>query len=83
MDHERACYGFEKFEIKKVNIMPRFESIAARVCPSDLEPHIILLVHEAPSNPCSERWALLDWFSENGIAAQEYPIPKKEKVFLF
>lgn len=70
------------------NIMSRFESIAARVCPLDLEPHLILLVHEAPDNPCSERWALLDWFTENGIAAQEYPVPKREKkkkeqVFLF
>lgn len=60
-------------------MMSRFENIAARVCPPNLEPHIILLVHEAPDNPCSERWALLDWFTENGIAAQEYPIPKSAR----
>ena len=40
------------------------------------EPVIVLLVHEAPNNPCSERWALKDWFLDNGYILEEYD-PKK------
>ena len=36
------------------------------------EPIIVLLVHEAPNNPCSERWALKDWFLNNGYILEEY-----------
>ena len=36
------------------------------------EPVIVLLVHEAPNNPCSERWALKDWFLDNGYILEEY-----------
>lgn len=61
------------------DIMRRFESIAARVVTNGEEPEIVLLVHEAPDNPCSERWALFDWFYNHGIEAQEYPIPKVQK----
>lgn len=61
--------------------MQRFESIAARVVTNGEEPEIVLLVHEAPNNPCSEWWALFEWFHNHGIDAQEYPIPRaKRKV---
>ena len=36
------------------------------------EPVIVLLVHEAPNNPCSERWVLKDWFLDNGYVLEEY-----------
>lgn len=42
------------------------------------DPFPVFLVHEAPSNPCSERWALFDWLAENGIQVEEYPIPPKK-----
>lgn len=32
----------------------------------------ILLVHEKPDNPCSERVVLKDWFSKNGLELDEY-----------
>ncbi len=35
------------------------------------EPVAVLLVHEAPSNPCSERWTLQKWA---GITELPYPI---------
>ena len=44
-------------------------------------PSIILIVHESPENPCSERQALQEYFKANGVECTEleYPI-KKEKI---
>ena len=44
------------------------------------EPHIILIVHESPDNPCSERKALQEYFTSHGIPCTEleYPIKKEE-----
>ena len=36
------------------------------------EPEIILLVYETPSNPCSERQPLIDYFEKHGIKIEEY-----------
>lgn len=44
----------------------------------DHEPEVVLLVHEAPSNPCSERGPLVDWFHKHGVTIEEYPIPSKK-----
>lgn len=33
---------------------------------------IVLLVHEAPDNPCSERSMIIKWFEENGYELKEY-----------
>lgn len=40
------------------------------------DPLVVFIVHEAISNPCSERVALLRWFNENGLPVTElrYPI---------
>lgn len=40
------------------------------------EPVLVLIVHEAASNPCSERVALIKYFNNKGIECQElkYPI---------
>lgn len=35
-------------------------------------PAIVLLVHEAPTNPCSERWPLQSWFRDNGYEIKEF-----------
>lgn len=35
------------------------------------EPIIVLLVHEAPNNPCSERKPLLDFFNSHGVQMEE------------
>ena len=37
----------------------------------DEEPIIVLMVYEAPNNPCSERWALQEFFNCKEL---EYPI---------
>jgi len=36
------------------------------------EPRIILLVHEKPDNPCSERWALIDLFRQHNTELIEW-----------
>lgn len=36
------------------------------------EPEIMLLVHEAPSNPCSERRGIQNWFQKHGITVLEW-----------
>ena len=40
----------------------------------DEEPEIILIVHEAPNNPCSERVPLQDYFLSNNIELKEWSI---------
>ena len=44
------------------------------------EPHIVLIVHEKPNNPCSERKPLQEYFESHGISCKEldYPIKKEE-----
>ena len=61
------------------DMMRRFDSMAQRVVTNGEEPEVVLLVHEAPDNPCSERWALFDWFRQHGIEVNEYPVPAKKK----
>ena len=41
------------------------------------EPIIVLMVYEAPSNPCSERWALQDYFNSHGWECKELEYPIK------
>lgn len=42
------------------------------VIPTDNNVDIVLLVHEKPSSPCSERMMLVKWFKAHGIELQEY-----------
>ena len=44
------------------------------------EPHIVLIVHEKPNNPCSERKPLQEYFESHGIPCKEldYPISKEK-----
>lgn len=35
-------------------------------------PIPVLIVHETPSNPCSERGPIQQWFKENGIECREW-----------
>ena len=42
------------------------------------DPIIVLMVYETPDNPCSERYALQDYFTSHGWECEElkYPIEK-------
>lgn len=35
-------------------------------------PSIVLLVYEAPTNPCSERGPIQQWFKSNGVDIKEF-----------
>ena len=37
---------------------------------------MVLMVHEAPDNPCSERYSLIKYFNQHGVECKEldYPI---------
>lgn len=41
------------------------------------EPHIVLIVHEKPTNPCSERIPLQQYFTEHGVPCEELKYPIK------
>lgn len=41
------------------------------------EPIAVLIVHEAPNNPCSERGALIDYFNAHGVECKELEYPIK------
>ena len=44
----------------------------------DREPLLVLIVYEIPSNPCSERQALLKYFNSHGIECEELKYPIEE-----
>ena len=47
------------------------------------EPIAVLIVYEAPNNPCSERGALIGYFQRHGVDCKEleYPIQKPDLKF--
>lgn len=57
------------------NIMQRFSNFAEKFQKDfnvEGEPIFVLLVHEAPDNPNSERVVIQDWFKERGISCEEF-----------
>jgi hypothetical protein len=73
-------------------ILQRFETLGENVQKEggwfDKEPILVLIVHEAYDNPCSERWVIQDWFKDHGYPIEEFihqkePKKKKEQVFNF
>jgi hypothetical protein len=64
------------------DIIARMEVLAKRVQQVNGyigEPHICLLFHEAPNNPCSERVPVQKWFQDNGIPICEWKKPETSK----
>lgn len=57
------------------NIMSRFEKLGKAVQEKEQfeeEPIIVLIVYETPTNPCSERGPIIDWFKANGYDLKEF-----------
>ena len=57
------------------NIMQRLNSLVERCKPllqTNLPIQVILLVHEAPNNPCSERVPIQEWFASHGVEVKEW-----------
>ena len=62
------------------SIMKRFDKLAKVYSERNFlndDVEFVLIFHETPKNPCSERWAVQKWFKENGYELEEYI---KEKV---
>ena len=61
------------------DIMQRFYKLNQQIQKqehTDIDYTFVLIVHEAPSNPCSERHFLIQWFQEHNYPLSElhYPI---------
>lgn len=58
-------------QLKHLNFKDTVESLEklAKLMGGDTA---VLLVHEAPTNPCSEREVLKTWFKENNYELEEY-----------
>lgn len=68
VDFDRMIKGF-KFCANKFRPLP-FDD-------GENDPIIVLMVHEAPDNPCSERAALQDYFTSHGWECKELDYPIK------
>lgn len=58
-----------------VKVMEYFDNVVEfvrSVIDFEGEPEIMLLVHEAPANPCSERRVIQEWFRSHGITVLEW-----------
>lgn len=81
---ERAPYcSFLKAYKKKIYKVDfeAFVKTAERICKeaaklTTIDPEeeltCVLIVYEAPTNPCSERQTLVDWFKDNGVELREW-----------
>ena len=67
IDFDKMIKGF-KFCANKFRPYPFDDGIN--------DPIIVLMVYETPTNPCSERWALQNYFTSHGYECKElkYPI---------
>ena len=62
-------------EIDYTAVMKYFEEMAEwirGVTHYKGEPVIVLLVHEAPTNPCSERAVIQQWFASHGHIVEQW-----------
>ena len=58
-------------------IVSRIQALSQQVMDDEgieEEPVAVLLVFETPSNPCSERRVLQEWFKDNGMELKEWEI---------
>lgn len=73
-DYTKCKFGEEYYnKIKDLDIneiTETYDELAKKLEIPD--PTIVLLVHESPSNPCSERYSLMKWFQEKGIELKEF-----------
>ena len=68
-------YRYQLDQLDYNEIISRCENIANKIKEVEQfneEPIIILLVHEAPDNPCSERRVIQEWFASHGKKVEEW-----------
>ena len=72
-------YEFELEMIDLPKMMKGIETFCNDYCKQEKikeESIAVLMVYEAPNNPCSERYSLINYFNRHGIECKEldYPI---------
>jgi hypothetical protein len=68
-------YAVQLSQLNFEEVKARFESLRARILenePSLGDVNFALIVHEAPTNKCSERVPIQQWFASHGIQVQEW-----------
>ncbi len=69
------AYRSQFADLDIAEVMSLFEGLAGKMkeyLGLDREPEFILLFHEAPNNPCSERVVVQEWFKANGVLVEEW-----------
>ena len=61
---------FEKFIKNMAYLRANFTKLGRFKNAGEFIP--VFLVHEAPTNPCSERVVIQQWFSDNGVKVTEW-----------
>ena len=70
-----ATYRKQLNKLNFQNIMNRLEKLGKAVQEKEQfeeEPIIVLIVYETPTNPCSERGPIIDWFKANEYDLKEF-----------
>lgn len=68
-------YRYQLDQLDYNNIIERCENLANKIKETEgfeEEPIVILLVHEAPQNECSERRVIQEWFASHGKIVKEW-----------
>lgn len=68
-------YAVQLSQLNFEEVKARFESLRSRILenePSLGDVNFALIVHEAPTNKCSERVPIQQWFAAHGMRVQEW-----------
>ena len=71
-------YAIQLSKLNFEEVKARFESLRTRILenePSLGDVNFALIVHEAPTNKCSERVPIQQWFAAHGMRVQEWSKP--------
>lgn len=70
------AYRKQLDDLKFDKVMKFLEKCADKLDTED--PIVVLMFHEAPCNPCSERIVVQQWFKDHGIKVTELKYPIKD-----
>lgn len=69
------CYRGQLNRLDFTHILDQIDKVGKRIQEMEgfqEEPVVVLIVHEATSNPCSERRIIQQWFRDNGYPIEEF-----------
>lgn len=68
-------YRYQLNNLDCADVVRRCERLANKIKNLEnfeQEPIVVLIVHEATDNPCSERRVIQEWFADNGYTVEEF-----------